>query len=430
MNLAPRRTVRLRLTLVYGALFLVSGAALLGITYALVSHATADSMCVARQTANTGTATFACRTNSQNFPPPGALADGRIVTTGGTAVPALTPEQLALQGQQLKAQAAHQRATEMRALLEQSGIALAFMAIVSIVLGWIVAGRVLRPLRTITGTARRLSASNLHERLALEGPDDELKELGDTFDALLERLEAAFRSQRQFVANASHELRTPLTRQRALIQVALADPDATVETLRDTHERVLVATTEQQRCIDALLALSRGQLGIQRQQHLDLAAACDEIVLARVGDAARRNVTVRSALARAPIRGDDRLIERMLANVLDNALRYNSAGGHVEITTGVRDSRAICTITNTGPVVPTQAVPLLLQPFRRLGAERTERGDGLGLGLSIVKAIADAHHATLTLRPRPGGGLVVEFALPLAAKPHDGAPLQLAAAAY
>jgi signal transduction histidine kinase len=430
MNLAPRRTVRLRLTLVYGALFLVSGAALLGITYALVSHATGNSMCVTTQTTTKGTSTFACHTDAPNFPPPGTVANGRIVTVGGTPVPALTPEQLALQAQQLKVQASRQRAAQMRALLEQSGIALALMAIVSIVLGWIVAGRVLRPLRTITSTAHRLSASNLHERLALDGPDDELKELGDTFDGLLERLEAAFRSQRQFVANASHELRTPLARQRALIQVALADPDATAETLRDTHERVLVATTQQQRCIDALLALSRGQLGVQRQEHIDLAAACDEIVLAHAGDAARRDVAVRTALAPAPIRGDARLIERMLANVLDNAVRYNSAGGRVDITTGVRDGRAIFTIANTGPVVPRDAVPLLLQPFRRLGTERTERGDGLGLGLSIVKAIADAHQATLSLRPRLGGGVAVEIAIPLAATLHSGIPLELDAATY
>jgi len=409
---APRRTVRLRLTLLYGALFLASGAALLGITYVLVRHAT-RGVCMTTQPKNGSHAAVACRTGSPGSIPSNAKAGAGIIQgPGPLPVTALTPQQMAAQAQQLTAQATRQRAAEMRALLEQSGIALALMSIISIALGWIVAGRVLRPLRTITAAARHLSASNLHERLALNGPNDELKELGDTFDGLLERLEAAFHSQRQFVANASHELRTPLARQRALIQVALADPDASADTLRRTHERVLAATTQQQRCIDALLALSRGQMGVQHQEHIDLASVCNETVLARAGDAARHGVTVRTALASAPIRGDVRLVERMLANVLDNALLYNKADGTVSVATGTRDGRAICTITNTGPFVPRNAIPVLVEPFRRLGTERTDHSEGLGLGLSIVKAVADAHNATFHVTGQARGGLAVEVRFP------------------
>jgi len=412
----PRRTVRLRLTLLYGTLFLVSGAALLGITYVLVRNATGSGVCVTTHDTSNGNSAVACSDASGALPPRSAAA-GTIVSSTGNPVPQLTPGQMAFQAQQLKAQAEHQRAAVMRTLLEQSGIALALMSIASIVLGWIVAGRVLKPLRTITATARGLSASNLDQRLALDGPDDELKELSDTFDALLERLEGAFRSQRQFVANASHELRTPLARQRALIQVALADPDATVDTLRKTHERVLVATTQQQRCIDALLALSRGQAGIDRREHMDLARLADEVVLSRASEASRRGVNVHPALTSAPITGDVRLVERMLGNLLDNALRYNTTGGHVEIVTGRRNGRAICTITNTGPIMTPDAVAQLGQPFQRLGNQRVDHGEGLGLGLSIVKAIVEAHGATLELRPGVRGGLEAQIAFPLAETP-------------
>ena len=240
----PRRTLRLRLTLLYGSLFLISGAGLLAITYVFVSKAT-DSACLSR-----GNGTTVCGFSSGSAvprgQPRGVQASGSVVTRVGTGIPrvlagpkGLTPKQLQAQAHQIQVLAAQQHATELHQLLIRSGLALGIMGLFSIVLGWLVAGRVLRPLRTITAAARDISATNLHRRLALAGPDDELKELGDTFDGLLTRLEASFQSQRQIVANASHELRTPLARQRALAQVALSDPDATVESLRLAHERVL-----------------------------------------------------------------------------------------------------------------------------------------------------------------------------------------------
>ena len=261
----PRRTVRLRLTLLYGGLFLLSGAILLAVTYVLVVSATDGVI-------------FRGQNGSQGFisgPHNGTAANGGgqppELQTSGRGSGGLTPNQLQAQARKLEAQAAHQHAAELHQLLIQSGLALTGMAVLSIGLGWLVAGRVLRPLRTITAAAREISATNLHERLALGGPDDELKELGNTFDGLLARLEASFSAQRQFVANASHELRTPLARQRILSQVALADPDATAETLRAAHERVLAAGAQQEQLIEALLTLARGQAGLGTREPFDLA---------------------------------------------------------------------------------------------------------------------------------------------------------------
>jgi signal transduction histidine kinase len=257
----PRRTVRLRLTVLYGALFVVSGAALLGVTYFFVNASTANAFIVHNNNGTTiagfqigapvsllhqtpGQAAKQLRPSlgqPANGASGSASASGSAVTTGGFGHDErLTPKQLQQQAQELTAVAYASRDREQRQLLIESGIALAIMAVVSIFLGWLIAGRVLRPLRTITAMTRDISAFNLHERLDLRGPDDELKELGDTIDGLLERLDAAFRSQRQFVANASHELRTPLARQRTLAQVALSDPDASADSLRAAHERILL----------------------------------------------------------------------------------------------------------------------------------------------------------------------------------------------
>ena len=276
----PRRTVRLRLTLLYGGLFLLSGAGLLAITYALVSN-----RLPVVATSHGGTAGTS----------PGTAGGGTRVCfflgQPGAAPPAAPPDCLA--ASQLAVQ---QRGAELNQLLIESGIALAIMTVVSIGLGWLVAGRVLRPLRTITAAARSISASSLHARLALPGPGDELKELGDTFDGLLARLEAAFGAQRQFVANASHELRTPLARQRTLIEVALADPRPTVVTLQDACKRALATGEEQERLIEALLTLARSQRGLDRREPIDLAAITDEVALARRAEAELRGLTVAASL--------------------------------------------------------------------------------------------------------------------------------------
>jgi signal transduction histidine kinase len=369
--------VRLRLTLLYGGLFLISGAALLAATYALVVQATQ-----------------------------GAIGSRSQV---GTSLSRQQERALALREQ---AAALDAHAAVLHELLARSALALALMAVLSIALGWIVAGRVLRPLRTITEAARQISAASLGERLALSGPDDELRELGDTFDGLLARLEASFGAQRQFIANASHELRTPLARQRVISQVALADPAATIETLAAAHERVLSSGAQQHQLIDALLTLARGQAGLDKREPFNLAAVTSQVLAARQSEAEHRNLTLHAALGPAPATGSPRLAERLAANLVDNALRHNVPGGRVDVTTGTRNSRAVLSVANTGPAVPAAAVDQLFQPFQRLGTDRTSRGEGLGLGLSIVQAIADAHSASITACPQPGGGLLVEVTFP------------------
>lgn len=389
VSLLPRRTVRLRLTLLYGGLFLISGAMLLAVTYLLVRH-------------------------SVGGPVKGVqLAPG--AAHGAGAAPSTAPpglESLHVLSARAQQSVAEQKSSVLHQLLVQSAIALGLMAVVSIVLGWIVAGRILRPVRTIATAARSISATNLHERLALDGPDDELKDLGDTFDGLLGRLEASFRAQRQFVANASHELRTPLARQRALGQVALADPHADAQSLRTAHERILAAGVQQDRLIEALLTLAQGQTGIGRSDPVDLAAITDQVIVARRAEAAARGLELNIVLSPARTTGDPRLVERLVANLVDNALRHNTDGGRIEVTTATRDGHAAVSVTNTGAVVPPAAVDELFHPFRRLGSERTHPVDGLGLGLSIVQAIATAHDATLSVQPPATGGLHVVVRFP------------------
>ncbi len=288
---------------------------------------------------------------------------------------------------------AAQRAADSHQLLVDSAIALAIVAVLALLAGWLVAGRMLRPIRTITRTARRISSASLHERLALDGPQDELKELGDTLDDLFDRLEASFEAQRQFAANASHELRTPLARQRALIQVALADPQASFSSLRAAHERVLVSEQHLEQMIEALLTLTRGQAGPERRERLDLEVLASHALLAREAELAGGELEVRTTLSTGPVVGDPRLIERLIANLIDNAILHNTPHGHVEIATGTRDGHAFVSITNSGPAVPPEEIQRLFQPFQRLGSARTRHNNGHGLGLSIVQAIVDTHGA-------------------------------------
>ena len=402
-----RRTIRLRLTLIYGGLFLICGAALLAITYLLVDNVTAGYFSSTGRDGHT-VAGFVGTTPSAAKH--GSPAQGLEISGNGPKSTALkfTPAQ----ARAVTRLADSQHDSEMRQLLTESGIALAIMAAISVGLGWLVAGRVLRPLRTITAAARDISATSLHRRLALTGPDDELKELGDTFDGLLARLEASFAAQRQFVANASHELRTPLALQRTLVQVALADPDADAESLRAAHQRVLASGAHQERILEALLTLSRGQAGLDKCEPFDLATLAGHVLGSRQPDAQDRQLAIHSALAPALASGDPRLAERLIANLTDNALRHNVPGGYIEIVTGTKNSCAVLSVINTGPVIPAAAVDRLLQPFQRLGTERTSHSDGLGLGLSIVQAIAQAHGAALTIRPQPGGGLQAEVSFP------------------
>jgi signal transduction histidine kinase len=283
-------------------------------------------------------------------------------------------------------------------------IALAIVAATSIWLAWALAGRVLRPLSTITATVRKMSATDLDQRLAYEGPSDELKELADTFDALLDRIEAAFRAQRRFVANASHELRTPLARLKTLIQVAIADPEADAETLRAAHERVLVSERQLEQLIDALLTLATGEQTLTRKEPIELDTIAGGALQARRAEIERSGLRFNAALAPGRATGDPRLIERLVENLIDNAIRHNEPNGFIEVSTGA-DS---IIVANSGAVIPAGEAERLAQPFQRLGDERTQQGRGHGLGLSIVHAIATAHGATVTTTPRSEGGLTVK----------------------
>jgi signal transduction histidine kinase len=423
-RLLPRRTVRLRLTLVYAGLFLASGVVLLAITYVLVSHATDDvlfgskggrSFVVSKASAKTQAGTGTVKQTQPS-------ATGKFATTAGS--PPLTPAQLDARARRDLALARHQHNTEMRQLLEQSAIALAIMTALSIGLGWLAAGRVLRPLRTLNERARAISASNLHTRLALTGPDDELKQLANTFDDLLGRLEASFRAQRQFVANASHELRSPLALARTISEVALADPEATVDSLQASHRRALAAGEQQERLIEALLTLARSERGFDRREPFDLATIADRVLVACRPEADRRRVYVHATLQPAETDGDPRLAERLVVNLVDNALRHNlPSGGRIDVSTATRDGRAVLSVANSGPPVAPDEVERLIQPFQRLGTERTGHSDGLGLGLSIVQAVAAAHDARLTTRAQPSGGLEIEVGFPQAhLHPNDAAP--------
>jgi signal transduction histidine kinase len=299
-------------------------------------------------------------------------------------------------------------------------IALPVVVLLALAGGWLIAGRLLRPLRTITATARDISASNLSRRLTLGRREDEFAELSETLDDLFRRLEESFDSQRHFVANASHELRTPLTAERALLQVALADPDASAPTLRSACEQVLALGDQQERLIEALLTLASSEGGIAEWEPFDLAEIARGVVLVRREDAERRGIEVSTALSAAEAKGDPRLAESLVVNLVDNAIRYNVAGGRVMVSTVRTAGNAIFRISNTGPQIPPDRVERLFEPFGRLGGERTRYADGYGLGLAIVRAIAAAHGATLTTRAQPEGGLDIEVSF--AGKPASALP--------
>jgi signal transduction histidine kinase len=401
----PRRTVRLRLTLLYGGLFLLAGAGLLAITYGLVADEPASL------------AALSVKVHSSAAGGQGAGICGSLPLAAPATAPILIQPQISRQmsagciayGNSV---AARQHAAELHHLLAVSAIALAIMVVISIALGWLMAGRALSPLRTITTAARQISASSLHARLAMTGPDDELKELSDTFDGLLARLEASFDAQRQFVANASHELRTPLARQQTVLEVALADPRPTVAALQSACKQVLAAGHQQERLIEALLTLARSERGLNRREPVDLAAVTGELLRTRRDEAQLRGVSITSTLDPAMTLGDARLAERLVANLVDNALRHNQAGGSAEVRTGISAGRAALTVLNTGPVIPPDQVARLFQPFQRLASQRSAAREGLGLGLPIAAAIAAAHGAELRADAMAAGGLQITIWFP------------------
>jgi signal transduction histidine kinase len=392
----PRRTARLRLTALYGGLFLAAGAGLLGFTYWLFDRATADTVFLPKAPGRL--LPLACRRGARP-PPPSVRESCRQLL-------------------QYPAEALNRaHAAALHAFLVQSAIALAVMAALALALGWLMAGRVLRPLRAITATARRISATSLHERLALDGPDDEFTELADTLDELLARLEASFTAQRHFVASASHELRTPLTLDRTLLQVALRDTGATVEQWRLTGQEILESGKQQERILEALLTLASGEAGLSHREPVDLSEVTAARLLTTSGEIDRQRLRVQASLRPASLLGDRSLIERLVANLLDNAVHHNIPDGTIQLTAGNPDGRAVLSVANSGPPIPPAEVDRLFQPFQRLAMVRANHRNGHGLGLSIVRAITTAHGATLTAHARPEGGLHIEVSFPPGAAP-------------
>jgi len=439
----PRRTARLRLTALFGGLFLLAGVALVAVTYGLFQRASEVKQPHLPSVPRTLTIHDLELQPGPPLPafqasPPLGQAQreltlaqhnlGHALGVGPRSIESVQHrlgevQRQLTQGQHQLAGAVHQlarassvqaaqRAADSHQLLVNSAIALAIVTVLALLAGWLVAGRMLRPIRTITGTARRISSASLHERLALDGPQDELKELGDTLDELFGRLDAAFDAQRHFVANASHELRTPLTAERALLQVALDDPGTTIDGWRATAREVLASSDEQERLIAALLTLASGESALNRREPVELAAVVAATLAALRPEIDRLGIHIDEATEPARLDGDPLLIERLVANLLANAVRHNIAGGRVEVVTAAEEGGAVLLVTNTGPRVPPGEIDRLFQPFQRLDPRRAHHGDGQGLGLSIVRAIAGAHHAELDARARPHGGLHVRVTFP------------------
>lgn len=290
-------------------------------------------------------------------------------------------------------------------------VAVGLVAIAAIALGWLAAGRTLRPVRSITDAARQASELRLGQRLALSGPEDEFKQLADTFDVMLEKLDAAFTSQQRFVANAAHELRTPLTAMRTAIEVTLAKPQRTPAQLEEMAQRVKRSVERAEATIEALLTLASSEIGAAANDTFDLATAVEDALDSARPQIDQRAITVEAALEPAPTHGDRVLLERMIANLVENAVRHNHSGGWVAIRTHEQNGGSVFEISNTGPVVPVGQLPGLFEPFAR-ARERIDIQDGAGLGLSIAEAIARAHDTTIAARPRHGGGLELSVTLP------------------
>jgi signal transduction histidine kinase len=372
--LLPRPTVRWRLTLLYSLIFLISGAALLAITYWLFVN-------------------FA-------FTPPKEPNNPAMV--------------------RLQAAMSVVRSNGLHRLQLYSGLALAIMALVSVVLGWLVAGRVLAPLRTITAAADRISDTNLHERIAMSGPRDELRLLADTIDRLLARLEVAFDAQRRFVANASHELRTPLAMMRTTLDVAIAKPGGVPAQTRELDAELRVDLDHADQLLESFLTLAHAENGqLDERNQVALEPLIRSALSDRADQIAATELTVETDLDAVDVAGSPTLLRRMIENVIENAVRHTEPGGSIEIALApLHGRRARVIIDSSGPVLDQPAVTQLVQPFKRLSQDRTGSQDGHGLGLSIVAAVAAAHDGQLDLHARAQGGLRVQITLPAAAIPQ------------
>ena len=392
MNLRSvfRPTVRLRLTLFYGGLFLLVGAILLVVNYFVVRRNLTVEPAVLRERIELrlGHTLF----SFQTVP---SLAENRRLET------------------LLQAAAGDLRREALHSLIIESITAFVAMAAACLGLGWLVAARALRPLKQITGTAKRLSDQTLHERIDLRGPEDELKELADTFDEMLARLDNAFDSQRLFAANASHELRTPLSIIRAELDVTLSNPEPSLGEFRAMAEVIRQATDRSERLIDSLLTLARGESTVMARDDVDLDVLSDRVVERARQQAGERGVRLETAIEPLRIRGDEVLVERLIENLVENGIRYNRPGGWLRLEIANDGDAARLTVTNTGEDVASSEIDSLFEPFRRRGVDRVRSGRGLGLGLAIARSVAKAHGGSVAAHARAGGGLEVVVRLPV-----------------
>lgn len=386
------------LTGLYAVFFLASAVGLLVLLLGLVVHSTGSSAVACAQPRASNGSVGPARPPAGGSGYLGGFAQGG----GGGQVSATTVGPCSF----ARAGAVQQHNADLHQLLISSALALAAMTVIALLLGRLMAGRVLRPIQAMTVTTRQISATSLHLRLAARGARDEVKDLADTIDGLLERLEDAFDAQKRFITNAAHELSTPLTLQRALLEVALADPDASAASLRAACAEVLGSNEDQARLIEALLTLATSERGLEARVAVDLGDVARRVLHLRGDEADQRGLVVRSAVAAARVAGNRELLERLMANLVDNALRHNRPGGWMEVATAETGGRAVIRVCNSGPVVPQSEVGRLFLPFQRLWSERT--GSGHGLGLSIVAAIARAHEADVCARARSEGGLDIE----------------------
>ncbi|HLW96968.1 MAG TPA: HAMP domain-containing sensor histidine kinase [Solirubrobacteraceae bacterium] len=377
--LRPQPTVRWRLTLLYSGLFLFCSAGLLAITYWLFT-----------------------RYAIGYYPP-----KPNLPLFGNPPNPAIVAFANALN---------NRRAVDLHRLQIGYAVALAAMALVSGVLGWLVAGRVLAPLRTITATAERISGTNLSERLAMTGPRDELRLLADTIDRLLERLEVAFDAERRFVANASHELRTPLAMMRTTLDVAIAKPGGVPEQTRALDSELRLDLDQADGLLESFLTLARAQNGhLDEHNRVALEPIVTAALTARDGEIAAKELTTETHLAAVAVAGSATLLTRMVENVIDNAVRHTQPGGSIELTlAALHSDQARLIVDSSGPMLEESAVAQLAQPFKRLHQDRVGSHNGHGLGLSIVAAVAAAHDGSLDLYARAEGGLRVQITLPAA----------------
>ena len=397
-----RLTVRTRLTLLYAGLFAVCGAIVVAVSYTLVAGLGASGQGQGQQPSPSDLAGFAAQCRSAEMsvrPNPHVLAKCALY--------------FQLQGAQ------GQRDLTLSYLLQYSLITLAVVIALAAILGWIFSGRTLRPVHQITAAARAASEHNLSGRVAPTGPRDELRELAETFDDMLGRLQAAFEGQQRFIANASHELRTPLAVMRATVDVVLGNPDSTPGDLRAMAADIRTAVDHAEHLIGALLILARNERGLTVHEEVDLATVAEDVLDTAAGLGDRR---VHATLEPAVISGDPVLAQHLIANLVDNAIRYNIAAGDIWISTRTMAGRSQLTVANTGPVISPVDASRIFQPFERL-SDRTSH-EGFGLGLAIVASIAAIHDGTATARPRDDGGLSVTVTIPSAGAPAQGTGVQ------